>query len=218
MSGFGKSLEFLRKKNHMGQRELASRIGVSRQTIYNWELDICRPKPANIISLCACFGLSEDYFVKYGMPPVTSSAIASGDWTDQVSAADDVADGFAAEGAEGAPAVAADSAAAGDPCPHSCARAAECGCSRRAREGDERGLRSLLGRFMALFALMFAALSAVCALFAVAGASSAFSHNRGDVVATTFGRGLDFFIVMTALCILAGMLTVICAVSWWRNR
>lgn len=40
---FGANLETLRKSKKISQEELAELIGVSRQTIYKWEADICLP-------------------------------------------------------------------------------------------------------------------------------------------------------------------------------
>ena len=40
---FSQNLEKIRRKNKITQDELAYLIGVSRQTIYKWEADICLP-------------------------------------------------------------------------------------------------------------------------------------------------------------------------------
>ena len=40
---FSANLETIRKSKKISQEELAELIGVSRQTIYKWEADICLP-------------------------------------------------------------------------------------------------------------------------------------------------------------------------------
>jgi len=40
---FANNLEKIRKNRKISQEELAELIGVSRQTIYKWEADICLP-------------------------------------------------------------------------------------------------------------------------------------------------------------------------------
>ena len=40
---FSSNLETIRKSKKISQEELAELIGVSRQTIYKWEADICLP-------------------------------------------------------------------------------------------------------------------------------------------------------------------------------
>ena len=52
----------LRKMKGVSQEELAELIGVSRQTIYKWEVGITEPKPINIKNLCAVFDVKEAYF------------------------------------------------------------------------------------------------------------------------------------------------------------
>ena len=40
---FGNKLVKLRKENKLSQEELADKLGVSRQTISNWELNVTKP-------------------------------------------------------------------------------------------------------------------------------------------------------------------------------
>lgn len=58
---FGENLIFLRRmRKQMSQEELAEKIGVSRQTVSKWELDICYPEISKIIELCKLFSCSMD--------------------------------------------------------------------------------------------------------------------------------------------------------------
>ena len=50
----------LRKQNNMTQEELAKACGVSRQTIYKWEADICLPNLNKIEKLFKVLNVSID--------------------------------------------------------------------------------------------------------------------------------------------------------------
>ena len=56
-------LRELRNQSGMTQNELASKIGVTGQTILNWENGIYEPKIAQLIALSNLFGVSIDYLV-----------------------------------------------------------------------------------------------------------------------------------------------------------
>ena len=58
MGTLGKRLTALRKDRHLSQEKLGEALGVSRQTIYNWEANIIRPKAENIKGICEYFGIS----------------------------------------------------------------------------------------------------------------------------------------------------------------
>lgn len=65
---FGQNLQFLRKmRNDMTQEELAEKIGVSRQTISKWELDVVYPEMNKVIELCKLFSCSMDELVREDM-------------------------------------------------------------------------------------------------------------------------------------------------------
>lgn len=65
---FGQNLQFLRKmSNKMTQEELAEKLGVSRQTISKWELDMVYPEMNKLVELCNLFSCSMDQLVREDM-------------------------------------------------------------------------------------------------------------------------------------------------------
>lgn len=60
---FGQKLQNLRKMKAMSQETLAGELGVSRQAVSRWELDISLPETENIIKLAAIFDVSFDYLL-----------------------------------------------------------------------------------------------------------------------------------------------------------
>lgn len=64
----GQNLQFLRNMgNKMTQEELAEKIGVSRQTVSKWELDMVYPEINKLIELCNLFSCSMDELVRENM-------------------------------------------------------------------------------------------------------------------------------------------------------
>ena len=59
----GAKLQSLRKQSGMSQETLASQLGVSRQAVSRWELDISLPETENIIKLAKIFNVSFDYLL-----------------------------------------------------------------------------------------------------------------------------------------------------------
>ena len=57
-------LRELRNKSGLTQNEIASKLGVSGQTILNWENRIYEPKISQLIELADLFGVSVDYLVE----------------------------------------------------------------------------------------------------------------------------------------------------------
>lgn len=57
-------LRELRIKNNMSQSELGKKLGVSGQTILNWENGIFEPKINQLIKLADIFDISIDYLVE----------------------------------------------------------------------------------------------------------------------------------------------------------
>ena len=57
-------LRELRNKNSMTQNEVARKIGVSGQTILNWESGIYEPKINQLIQLADLFNVSVDYLIE----------------------------------------------------------------------------------------------------------------------------------------------------------
>lgn len=57
-------LRELRNKSGLTQNEIATRLGVSGQTILNWENGIYEPKINQLILLADLFGVSIDYLVE----------------------------------------------------------------------------------------------------------------------------------------------------------
>lgn len=65
---FGKNLQFLRKmRNTMTQEDLAEKMGVSRQTVSKWELDMAYPEMEKVLDLCQLFSCSMDQLVREDM-------------------------------------------------------------------------------------------------------------------------------------------------------
>lgn len=67
-SGIGNRLAELRKQEGLSQEEFAEIMGVSRQTICNWENGLYRPREACLQKMCSLFGVEMTYF--YKDPPV----------------------------------------------------------------------------------------------------------------------------------------------------
>ena len=57
-------LRELRNKSGLTQNEIATKLGVSGQTILNWENKIYEPKISQLIELADLFGVSVDYLVE----------------------------------------------------------------------------------------------------------------------------------------------------------
>ena len=65
---FGQNLQFLRKmSNRMTQEELAEKLGVSRQTVSKWELDLVYPEMNKVVELCNLFSCSMDQLIREDM-------------------------------------------------------------------------------------------------------------------------------------------------------
>lgn len=60
METFGDKLSNLRKNRRLSQEKLGAELGVSRQTIYNWEANVITPKSDNIKAICDYFGISSE--------------------------------------------------------------------------------------------------------------------------------------------------------------
>lgn len=59
----GEKIQKLRKSNSMSQEQLAEKIGVSRQAISRWELDVSKPDTENIMQLGKVLNVSTDYLL-----------------------------------------------------------------------------------------------------------------------------------------------------------
>ena len=57
-------LRELRNKSGLTQNEIAARLGVSGQTILNWENGIYEPKINQLIQLADLFNVSVDYLIE----------------------------------------------------------------------------------------------------------------------------------------------------------
>ena len=57
-------LRELRNKKGLTQNEMAAKLGVSGQTILNWENGIYEPKINQLIQLADLFGVTIDYLVE----------------------------------------------------------------------------------------------------------------------------------------------------------
>lgn len=59
----GAQIKRLRKANGMSQVELAGKVGVSKQSISNWEGDNIAPSIEMLKKLCGVFSCSADYLL-----------------------------------------------------------------------------------------------------------------------------------------------------------
>jgi len=65
---FGNNLQMLRKmRNRMTQEDLAEKLGVSRQTVSKWELDMAYPEMEKVLELCELFSCTMDQLIREDM-------------------------------------------------------------------------------------------------------------------------------------------------------
>ncbi len=64
MQNIGDKIYELRKERGLSQEELADVLGVSRQSISKWELNVSQPSTDNIKTLCGVFKVNIDYFLE----------------------------------------------------------------------------------------------------------------------------------------------------------
>lgn len=64
----------LRKKNGWSQEELASQLGVSRQSVSKWESGQSIPDLDRILKMSIIFGVSTDYLLKDDAEPIDDAA------------------------------------------------------------------------------------------------------------------------------------------------
>ena len=69
----GAKLQNLRKQTGMSQETLAGQLGVSRQAVSRWELDISLPETENIIKLAKIFNVSFDYLLNEEITEISKS-------------------------------------------------------------------------------------------------------------------------------------------------
>ena len=70
----GEKIWRLRESVHMSQEELAEKLGVSRQTVSNWENDKAVLDAEKLATLCAIFCVSADDMLKgEGVPQPTAN-------------------------------------------------------------------------------------------------------------------------------------------------
>ena len=60
----GEKIHKLRKDLALSQEEFAFRIGVSKQTVFNWENGVACPKLARLEKISEEFNVNIDYFIK----------------------------------------------------------------------------------------------------------------------------------------------------------
>ena len=68
-------LRELRTKSGLTQNEIATRLGVSGQTILNWENGIYEPKISQLIQLADLFNVTVDYLVERERVPSQADII-----------------------------------------------------------------------------------------------------------------------------------------------
>lgn len=62
---FSNNLESIRRSKKISQEQLAELIGVSRQTIYKWEADVCLPNLNKLVRLLKVLNVSVDKLLFY---------------------------------------------------------------------------------------------------------------------------------------------------------
>lgn len=62
MNTIGQQLKNLRKSQKMTQQHVAERVGITRATLSNYEIDRRTPDLKTLRKLAECFGVSLDYF------------------------------------------------------------------------------------------------------------------------------------------------------------
>lgn len=79
----GEKIYELRRKAGVSQEQLGELLGVSRQSVSNWETDCLAPKKENLQALCTYFQVEEDYFLSEGAeaPELASPFAAEGEQT-----------------------------------------------------------------------------------------------------------------------------------------
>lgn len=60
---FGEKIKEIRKNNNLTQQEFADIFNTTRTTVANWENNICRPDPNQIIEMAKKFNVSTDYIL-----------------------------------------------------------------------------------------------------------------------------------------------------------
>lgn len=77
MSSFKDRLRTLRKQNLLSQQELADKMGVSKQTISQYERGVREPDFESLEALCDIFNVSSDYIL--GKVNITMRFLTEGD-------------------------------------------------------------------------------------------------------------------------------------------
>ena len=62
MNSIGQQLRTLRKRQKMTQQDVADRVGITRDTLSNYEIDRRTPDLKTLRKLAECYGVSLDYF------------------------------------------------------------------------------------------------------------------------------------------------------------
>lgn len=73
----GNKLVKLRKENKLSQDSLADKLGVTRQTISNWELNITKPDIIQIKNLSEIFNMSIDEFLDNNTKDIIEKKISN---------------------------------------------------------------------------------------------------------------------------------------------
>lgn len=62
MKTIGEKIYYQRRKLHLTQEKFSELVGVSRQTIYQWENDLQIPKTDKMLKICEIFSVEMSYF------------------------------------------------------------------------------------------------------------------------------------------------------------
>ena len=71
----GQNILKMRKKSGLSQEELGEKVGVTRQTISNWELDETQPNPDQLKGLSKALNISVDDLIENDIQNVVLSKV-----------------------------------------------------------------------------------------------------------------------------------------------
>lgn len=81
MTMFKDILKSLRKERNISQSKLAEIIGVTQNTVDNWEHDACMPNASYVLALADYFEVSTDYL--FGRTDDYGNIVVNGDLSEQ---------------------------------------------------------------------------------------------------------------------------------------
>lgn len=81
----GKRIKELRKRNHLTQAELGSKLGVIKQTISSWENEISSPNNDTLANIASIFGVTTDYLLGNEISSIPKRSIECNNISNRIS-------------------------------------------------------------------------------------------------------------------------------------